>query len=78
MITATVKYSLDKQGQRNEIKEGRSGHRQRIATVHIEAQDVDLFDTDDYGHLSCTFEGEFRAIPNEGDLLEAIRTERGG
>jgi hypothetical protein len=51
-ISAKIRCTLSPQGQRNQIKKGRSGRRLQNIDIQIKAEDVDLFDVDEDGNLS--------------------------
>ncbi len=51
-ISAKIRCTLTPQGQRNQIKKGKSGRRLQEIDIQIKAEDVDLFDIDEEGNLS--------------------------
>ena len=51
-ISAKIRCTLSPQGQRNQIKKGKSGRRLQNIDIQIKAEDVDLFDVDEDGNLS--------------------------
>src|SRR5207253_11524512 len=51
-ISAKIRCTLSPQGQRNQIKKGKSGRRLQDIDIQIKAEDVDLFDVDEDGNLS--------------------------
>jgi hypothetical protein len=51
-ISAKIRCTLTQQGQKNQIKKGKSGRRLQEVDIQINAEDVDLFDVDEDGNLS--------------------------
>ncbi len=64
-VPAKIRCTLTPQGQKNQIKRGRSGRRLQEVDIQIKAEDVDLFDVDEDGNLSFTL-----AIPQLDDIPE--------
>jgi hypothetical protein len=51
-ISAKIRCTLTPQGQKNQIKRGKSGRRVQEVDIQIKTEDVDLFDVDEDGNLS--------------------------
>ena len=64
-ISAKIRCTLTPQGQKSQIKKGKSGRRLQEVDIQIKAEDVDLFDVDEHGNLSFTL-----AITQLDDISE--------
>jgi hypothetical protein len=51
-ISAKIRCTLTPQGQRNQIKKGKSGRKLQEIDIKIKTEDIDLFEVDEDGNLS--------------------------
>ena len=73
-ISAKIRCTLTPQGQRNQIKKGKSGRRLQEIDIQIKAEDVDLFDVDEDGNLSFTLAiTQLDDIPEKKEVIRLVR-----
>src|SRR5712692_7629860 len=73
-ISAKIRCTLTPQGQKNQIKKGRSGRRLQEVDIQIKAEDVDLFDVDEEGNLSFTLAlTQLDDIPEESEVIRLVQ-----
>ena len=73
-ISAKILCSLTPQGQKNQIKKGKSGRRLQEVDIQIKAEDVDLFDVDEDGNLSFTLAiTQIDDIPEKKEVVRLVR-----
>jgi hypothetical protein len=75
-VKVTIHFRLSEQGQRGEIKRGRSGERDKSIEGKISPEDVDLFKVDSAGRLLA--EGSFDSMPTIDELVRRARTSDEG
>ena len=81
-ISAKIRCTLTPQGQKNQIKRGKSGRRVQEVDIQIKTEDVDLFDVDEDGNLSFTLAiTPLDDIPEKSEVIrlvqEAIEKKKG-
>jgi hypothetical protein len=73
-ISAKIRCTLSPQGQRNQIKKGKSGRRLQNIDVHIKAEDVDLFDVDEDGNLSFMLAlAPLDDLPEKSEVIRLVQ-----
>src|SRR5712692_8690467 len=73
-ITAKIRCTLTPQGQKNQIKKGKSGRRLQEVDIQIKAEDVDLFDIDEDGNLSFTLAlAQLDNIPEKSEVIRLVQ-----
>ena len=73
-ISAKIRCTLSPQGQRNQIKKGKSGRRLQDIDIKIKAEDVDLFDVDEDGNLSFTLAiTQLDDIPEKSEIIRLVQ-----
>jgi hypothetical protein len=73
-ISAKIRCTLSPQGQRNQIKKGKSGRRLQDIDIQIKAEDVDLFDVDEDGNLSFTLAiTQLDDIPERSEVIRLVQ-----
>ena len=73
-ISAKIRCTLTPQGQRNQIKKGKSGRRLQEIDIQIKAEDVDLFDVDEDGNLSFTLAiTQLDDIPEKSEVIRLVQ-----
>jgi len=73
-ISAKIRCTLTTQGQKNQIKKGKSGRRLQEVDIQIKAEDVDLFDVDEDGNLSFTLAiAQLDDIPEKNEMIRLVR-----
>ena len=73
-ISAKIRCTLTPQGQRNQIKKGKSGRRLQEIDIQIKAEDVDLFDVDEDGNLSFTLAiTQLDDLPEKSEVIRLVQ-----
>ena len=73
-ISAKIRCTLTPQGQRNEIKKGKSGRRLQEIDIQIKAEDVDLFDVDEDGNLSFMLAlAPLDDLPEKSEVIRLVQ-----
>ncbi len=73
-IPAKIRCTLTPQGQRNQIKKGKSGRRLQEIDIQIKTEDVDLFDVDEDGNLYFTLAiAQLDAIPEKSEVIRLVQ-----
>ena len=73
-ISAKIRCTLTPQGQRNQIKKGKSGRRRQEIDIQIKTEDVDLFDVDEDGNLSFTLAiAQLDNIPEKSEVIRLVQ-----
>jgi hypothetical protein len=73
-ISAKIRCTLSPQGQRNQIKKGRSGRRLQDIDIQIKAEDVDLFDVDEDGNLSFMLAlAPLDDLPEKSEIIRLVQ-----
>ena len=73
-ISAKIRCTLSPQGQRNQIKKGKSGRRLQNIDIEIKAEDVDLFDVDEDGNLSFTLAlAPLDDLPERSEVIQLVQ-----
>ena len=74
LISAKIRCTLTPQGQRNQIKKGKSGRRLQEIDIQIKPEDVDLFDVDEEGNLSFTLAiAQLDDIPEKSEIIRLVQ-----
>ncbi len=73
-ISAKIRCTLTPQGQRNQIKKGKSGRRLQEIDIQIKAEDVDLFDVDEDGSLSFMLAlAPLDDLPEKSEVIRLVQ-----
>jgi len=73
-IPAKIRCTLTPQGQRNQIKKGKSGRKLQEIDIHIKPVDVDLFDVDEDGNLSFTLAiAQLDDLPEKSEVIRLVQ-----
>jgi hypothetical protein len=73
-ISAKIRCTLTPQGQRNQIKKGKSGRRLQEIDIQIKAEDVDLFDIDEEGNLSFMLAlAPLDDLPEKSEVIRLVQ-----
>jgi hypothetical protein len=73
-ISAKIRCTLTPQGQRNQIKKGKSGRRLQEIDIQIKPEDVDLFDVDEEGSLSFTLAiAQLDDLPEKSEIIRLVQ-----
>ena len=73
-ISAKIRCTLTPQGQRNQIKKGKSGRRLQEIDIQIKPEDVDLFDVDEDGNLSFTLAiAALDDLPEKSEIIRLVQ-----
>jgi hypothetical protein len=73
-ISAKIRCTLTPQGQRNQIKKGKSGRRLQEIDIQIKPEDVDLFDIDEDGYLSFTLAiAPLDDVPEQSEVIRLVQ-----
>jgi hypothetical protein len=73
-ISAKIRCTLTPQGQKNQIKKGKSGRRLQEVDIQIKAEEVDLFDVDEDGNLFFTLAvSQLDDIPEKREIIRLVR-----
>lgn len=73
-ISAKIRCTLSPQGQRNQIKKGKSGRRLQNIDIQIKAEDVDLFDVDEDGNLSFMLAlAPLDDLPEKSEIIRLVQ-----
>jgi len=73
-ISAKIRCILTPQGQKNQIKRGKSGRRVQEVDIQIKTEDVDLFDVDEDGNLSFTLAiTQLDDIPEKSEVIRLVQ-----
>jgi hypothetical protein len=73
-ISAKIRCTLTPQGQRNQIKKGKSGRRLQEIDIQIKAEDVDLFDVDEEGNLSFMLAlAPLDDLPEKSEVIRLVQ-----
>lgn len=76
-ISAKIRCTLTPQGQRNQIKKGKSGRRLQEIDIQIKPEDVDLFDVDEDGNLSFTLAiAQLDDLPEKSEVIRLVQEAR--
>jgi len=74
LISAKIRCTLTPQGQRNQIKKGKSGRRLQEIDIQIKPEDVDLFDVDEDGNLSFTLAiAQLDDLPEKSAVIKLVQ-----
>ncbi len=73
-ISAKIRCTLTPQGQRNQIKKGKSGRRLQEIDIQIKTEEVDLFDVDEDGNLSFTLAiAQLDDVPEKSEIIRLVQ-----
>ena len=73
-ISAKIRCTLTPQGQKNQIKKGKSGRRLQEVDIQIKPEDVDLFDVDEDGNLFFTLAiTQLDDIPEKSEVIRLVQ-----
>ena len=73
-ISAKIRCTLTPQGQRNQIKKGKSGRKLQEIGILIKAEDVDLFDVDEDGNLSFMLAlAPLDDLPEKSEVIRLVQ-----
>ena len=73
-ISAKLRCTLTPQGQKNQIKRGKSGRRVQEVDIQIKTEDVDLFDVDEDGNLFFTLAiTPLDDIPEKSEVIRLVQ-----
>jgi hypothetical protein len=73
-ISAKIRCTLTAQGQRNQIKKGKSGRRLQEIDIQIKTEDVDLFDVDEDGNLSFMLAlAPLDDLPEKSEVIRLVQ-----
>ena len=73
-ISAKIRCTLTPQGQRNQIKKGKSGRRLQEIDIQIKTDDVDLFDVDEDGNLSFMLAlAPLDDLPEKSEIIRLVQ-----
>jgi len=73
-ISAKISCTLTPQGQRNQIKKGKSGRRLQEIDIQIKTEDVDLFDVDEDGNLTFTLAlAPLDDMPEKSEVIRLVQ-----
>jgi hypothetical protein len=73
-ISAKIRYTLTPQGQKNQIKRGKSGRRVQEVDIQIKTEDVDLFDVDEDGNLSFMLAlAPLDDLPEKSEVIRLVQ-----
>jgi len=73
-ISAKIRCTLTPQGQKNQIKKGKSGRRFQEVEIQIRTEDVDLFDVDEDGNLSFPLAlTQLDDIPEKSEVIRLVQ-----
>lgn len=69
-----IRCTLTPQGQRKQIKKGKSGRKLQEIDIQIKTEDVDLFDVDEDGNLSFTLAiAQLDDIPEKSEVIRLVQ-----
>ena len=73
-ISAKIRCTLTPQGQRNQIKRGKSGRRLQEIDIQIKAEDIDLFEVDEDGNLSFMLAlAPLDDLPEKSEVIRLVQ-----
>jgi len=73
-VSAKIRCTLTPQGQKNQIKRGKSGRRVQEVDIQIKTEDVDLFDVDEDGNLSFTLAiTPLDDLPEKSEVIRLVQ-----
>ena len=73
-ISAKIPCTLTPQGQKNQVKRGKSGRRVQEVDIQIKTEDVDLFDVDEDGNLSFALAiTQLDDIPEKSEVIRLVQ-----
>ena len=73
-ISAKIRCTLTPQGQKNQIKRGKSGRRVQEVDIQIKTEDVDLFDVDEDGNLSFMLAlAPLDDLPEKSEVIRLVQ-----
>jgi len=73
-ISAKIRCTLTPQGQKNQIKKGKSGRRLQEIDIQIKTEDVDLFDVDEDGNLTFTLAlAPLDDMPEKSEVIRLVQ-----
>jgi hypothetical protein len=73
-ISAKIRCTLTPQGQRNQIKKGKSGQMLQEIDIQIKTEDVDLFDVDEDGNLSFMLAlAPIDDLPEKSEVIRLVQ-----
>jgi len=73
-ISAKKRCTRTPQGQRNQIKKGKSGRRRQEIDIQIKTEDVDLFDVDEDGNLSFMLAlAPLDDLPEKSEVIRLVQ-----
>src|SRR5216684_8947688 len=74
LISAKIRCTLTPQGQKNQIKRGKSGRRLQEIDIQIKTEDVDLFDVDEDGNLSFMLAlAPLDDLPEKSEVIRLVQ-----
>ena len=73
-ISAKIRCTLTPQGNRNQIKKGKSGRRLQEIDIQIKAEEVNLFDVDEDGNLSFMLAlAPLDDLPEKSEVIRLVQ-----
>jgi hypothetical protein len=73
-ISAKIRCTLTPQGQRNQIKKGKSGRKLQEIDIQIKAEDIDLFEVDEDGNLSFMLAlAPLDDLPEKSEVIRLVQ-----
>ena len=73
-ISAKIRCTLTPQGQRNQIKKGKSGRKLQEIDIQIKTEDIDLFDVDEDGNLSFKLAlAPLDDLPEKSEIIRLVQ-----
>ena len=73
-ISAKIRCTLTPQGQRNQIKKGKSGRKLQEIDIQIKAEDIDLFEVDEDGNLSFMLAlAPLDDLPEKNEVIRLVQ-----
>ena len=73
-VSAKIRCTLTSQGQRNQIKKGKSGRKLQEIDIQIKTEDVDLFDVDEDGNLSFMLAlAPLDDLPEKSEIIRLVQ-----
>jgi hypothetical protein len=73
-ISAKIRCTLTPQGQRNQIKKGKSGRKLQEIDIQIKAEDIDLFEVDEDGNLSFLLAlAPLDDLPEKSEVIRLVQ-----
>jgi hypothetical protein len=73
-ISAKIRCTLTPQGQRNQIKKGKSGRKLQEIDIQIKSEDIDLFEVDEDGNLSFKLAlAPLDDLPEKNEVIRLVQ-----